>query len=306
VTITAIQHSTIQIAPSHSVNDASFALKDAADRKFTVDLLSYDYNNSDRNRGQRAAGIVFKGDQFEGDMRVLKISSNTDILIEENKMNPNERSKISIRYIDDLVFFKAAQTFNSKVCWSKSSSCRNCPEGEMFRFGVRRGSGRYTYQRDGRTRADVRNINQEHRIINISAERIVRQHFPGAYKEIKKWLRQTAMRVPEFLGGENGLSLEMIVSHNLGNEAHVDQDVADKSVSLWTVGTGTTENPRGSYFVLSYLTCVVQEKLYKGIVVKLRHGCGIEWNGRSIFHSSTSPLNENEEINGFFFGVTRV
>ena len=108
------------------------------------------------------------------------------------------------------------------------------------------------------------------------------------------------MRVPEFLGGENGLSLEMIVSHNLGNEAHVDQDVADKCVSLWTVGTGTTENPRGSYFVLSYLTCVVEGKLYKGIVVKLRHGCGIEWNGRSIFHSSTSPLNTNEEINGFF------
>ena len=306
MTITAIQHSTIQIAPSYSVNDASFASRNVVDRKLTVDLLSHDYNNSDRNRGQRAAGIVFTGDQFEGDTSVWKISSNTDILIDENRMNPNERSKISIRYIDELVFFKAAQTFNSKVCWSKSSSCRNCPEGEMLRFGVRRGSGRYTYQRDGRTRANVRNINEEHRIINISAKTIVRQHFPGAYEEIKKWMRRTAMRVPEFLGGENGLSLEMIVSHNLGNEAHVDQDVADKCVSLWTVGTGTTENPRGSYFVLSYLTCVVEGKLYKGIVVKLRHGCGIEWNGRSIFHSSTSPLNTNEEINGFFFGVTRV
>ena len=69
------------------------------------------------------------------------------------------------------------------------------------------------------------------------------------------------MRVPEFSVEENGLSLEMIVSHNLGNEAHVDQDVADKCVSFWTVGTGTTENPRGSYFFLSYLTCIVEEKL---------------------------------------------
>ena len=92
MTITAIQHSTIQIAPLYSINDPSFGSRDVVDRKLTVDALSHDYNNSDRNRGQRAAGIVFKGDQFEGDTSVWKISSNTDILIEENRMNPNKRT----------------------------------------------------------------------------------------------------------------------------------------------------------------------------------------------------------------------
>lgn len=60
MTITAIQHSTIQIAPSYSVNDASFASRNAVDRKLTVDLLSHDYNNSDRNRGQRAKETSLK------------------------------------------------------------------------------------------------------------------------------------------------------------------------------------------------------------------------------------------------------
>jgi hypothetical protein len=50
----------------------------------------------------------------------------------------------------------------------------------------------------------------------------------------------------------------MIVSHSLGNEAHVDQDIADRCVSIWTVGAGTHENPEGSYFVLPYLTLPVK------------------------------------------------
>ena len=158
---------------------------------------------------------------------------------------------------------------------------------------------------DDNTRVDVRNINEEHRIINISANKIVCQHFPGAYDDIKTWIRRIRMMVPDFLGGVEGLSLEMIVSHNLGVEAHVDQDVGDKCVSIWTVGRDSPDNPRGSYFVLPYLTCVVGEKLYRGIVVKLRHGCTIQWNGRYIFHASTSPMNPHEEINGYFFGITR-
>ena len=70
-------------------------------------------------------------------------------------------------------------------------------------------------------------------------------------------------------------------------------------------GTWNKKDPKGWYFVLPYLSCDYGGKQYKGIVVELSEGCGIEWDGRWIFHSSTSPLKEDVVANGNFFGVTR-
>ena len=71
-------------------------------------------------------------------------------------------------------------------------------------------------------------------------------------------------------------------------------------MSIWTVGTGTTSSPKGWYFVLPYLSCCYEGRQYKGVVVELRDGCAIEWDGRYIFHASTAPLDKGVQVNGNF------
>ena len=71
------------------------------------------------------------------------------------------------------------------------------------------------------TKENKYDINREHRKMNILAKKIVHKHFRQAYIEAKQWNRS----IPKRLGGSDGLSPEMIVSNNLGNECHVDLDL---------------------------------------------------------------------------------
>ena len=286
--------------------DPTFQYADEQLRRRYAEYESNRFNNNDRNRNQRAQHLIYRGDQFLQNNNVLVITCNADIHVIKNRMNEQQTSKIFIRFLCLPDFFAVAQDLNANINWNISGTCRTCPEGNMIHLGCRKGSGRHRYFYYGRTRQNVRGINRYHRTLNILAKQIIRQHFPGAYSEITRWMRFTDTVIPDMLGGSEGFCCEMVVSHNLGNEAHVDQDIADRCVSIWTVGAGTHENPEGSYFLLPYLTCEVGKKQYKGIVVKLRQGCAIEWNGRFIFHASTSPSNPSAVINGNYFGFTKV
>jgi hypothetical protein len=306
VVVYAIQEDTLQITPVHSVKDHMFELASEEFRRQYAEYESRRFNNNDRNRKQRAQHLIYRGYQFEGNNNVLVITKNADIHVTENRMISHQTSILLIRFLSLPDFFAVAQDLNANINWNISGTCRISPEGNMIHLGCRKGSGRHKYYYYCRTRQNLREINRYHSRMNVLAKQIMRQHFPGAYREIRRWMRYTNTKIPFELGGSDGFCCEMIVSHNLGNEAHVDQDIANKCVSIWTVGVGTPENPQGSYFVLPYLTCVVGNKQYRGIVVKLRQGCAIEWNGRYVFHASTSPSDPNAVVNGNFFGVTKV
>ena len=302
--VTATQQKTLQVVPAKKIDDAIFELRNETERKAYVEYESKRYNENDRNRAQKARNCVYRGSQFEGNTDVLVINSDADIHITVNNMNPEETSNIYIRYINAPDFFKAAQQFNKRVNYNISGLCRNCPEGNMVRFGCKSGSGMHRFFLFSRTRKNINGINQFHRIMNIHVKKITQRMFPGVYQEITSWLKFLGEYVPEFLGGEHGFCSQMIVSNNLGCEAHEDQDLADRCFAIWTVGEGTSEDPQGSFFILPYLTCEYDGSQYNGIAIKLRQGCAIEWNGRHIFHASSAPTNPKDVINGNWFGIS--
>jgi hypothetical protein len=50
----------------------------------------------------------------------------------------------------------------------------------------------------------------------------------------------------------------------------------------------------------------VDKKDFAGMAVKLRHGAGIEWDGRHVFQCSTSPKGKTINVQGTFFGITHI
>lgn len=306
VVIRAVQQALLQIVPTKSVSDPAFQTMNKARRREYAEKESKRFNNSDRNRTQRARDCIYVGSQFLGDTNVLRVDFNADIEIIENKLNPTHLSVVGIRYVNAPIFFESSQEFGRRLDWKRSDNCRHCPEGSMLRFGCRLGSGRHVFYCDAKTKYNIRDINKYHKKMNIEAKGIAMDHLPDAYEEISGCIGNSRAAVPDFLGGFDGLSLEMIVSRNLGCESHVDNDLANKCISIWTVARGTDEDPDGSYFILPYLTCEYRDRRYNGIVIKLRQGCAIEWDGRFIFHASSSPSDPLAIIYGNWFGVTRV
>jgi hypothetical protein len=142
--------------------------------------------------------------------------------------------------------------------------------------------------------------------VNVAARTIAKHHFKKAFKDITQVMNFHSIYIASELGGDDGLSCEMVQSqHALVTEPHFDQDCS-KCISIWTVEQGKELNTEGWYFVLPKLTCTVEGRVYSGIAVKLRHGTGIEWDGRCVSHCSTSPNDNTINVHGTFFGITNI
>ena len=112
------------------------------------------------------------------------------------------------------------------------------------------------------------------------------------------------MSIPDHLGGSDGLSPIIVQSqNNLISESHTDLDFS-KCVSFWSFQNTNKVDPEGWYFVLPHITCTIADKVYNGIAIKLKHGVGIEWDGRMIFHASTSPIKKELNVYSTYFGIT--
>ena len=90
----------------------------------------------------------------------------------------------------------------------------------------------------------------------------------------------------------------IVQSRDLINTAHYDVDDTCVSLATWTEKRiGMANN---WYFIMPNITIDGT----KGIVVKLRHGTTIRWDGRSIFHCSTvGSLGYNNNVYGTFYGT---
>ena len=91
----------------------------------------------------------------------------------------------------------------------------------------------------------------------------------------------------------HGPTSKMVVSVNLANSAHYDVKDGSLSVALWV-----EEKPGQSknwYFVLPNMSYGGSD----GVVVKLRHGVVISWDGRSVFHcTSRTDVGEGNSAYG--------
>jgi hypothetical protein len=140
-------------------------------------------------------------------------------------------------------------------------------------------------------------------MVNVAAKSMAKHHIPKAFSNIQSTMKEHRMFIPATIGGKDGLCCKMVQSqHALVIEPHVYLDCS-KCLSIWTVEPGKELKTGGWYFVLPYLTCKVDGKIFSGIVVKLRHGTGIEWDGWYIFHCSASPNDNTINVHGTFFDL---
>lgn len=182
----------------------------------------------------------------------------------------------------------------------KNSNARDSPGGGMLSLGTwkatRFDDGIHTPTKDPK-------IQKGHCSMNKLARSIASKVFPDAFKSITETMTFHKIKIPDFLGGEDGLCHQMVQSgHGFYCEAHFDLDVSDYSFAIWNSEDGS--HPKGWYFLLPDVSGKVNGKEYEGIAIRLRDGVGIEWNGRSLHHCSTSPDNKN--VFGTFFGVMKI
>lgn len=267
-------------------------------------------NNSSCNNKQRPKNITFDGRTIPNTSRLLIVDYDADITV-TNK-HDGETSVVSVRKLDldedaqSGKFVRAALEIARRWDISKANAMRSCPKGGMIRLGTRKGAGFHEFFFDKPTKENEDNINEHHRDVNIAAMGVAKKYFRRAYKSIRNAMKKNGKKVHEDLGGGNGLCDELIQSKNLENEFHVDTDISEYCFSVWTAEKKESDpDPEGWYFIMPYLTGKKDGEKYKGIAIRLRHGVGIEWNGRQVFHCSTAP-NEQIEVHGTYFGVSRI
>ena len=316
--IDAVQTLDPQIIPNRRYVegriDEIFTNQSEERRKVTTMDAADKGTNSSSNYKQRPKDITYSGEATSGSNDIFIIESDTDVSITTEK---GELSTASVRYIETNSgvgsrFALAAREIAKLWSVSDSNCQRSCPRGGMIHLGAKRGAGHKDHFFDGPTMHNINHptsknyngINGHHANANIAANEIAMKHFPGARRSIKKYMGDDKT-MPKVLGGGLGLCDDLMQSKDLENEHHVDCDES-KCLSTWTTESSEhVDDPDWWHFVMPKLTCKIGGKKYKGMAVRLKHGAGIEWHGRKIFHCSTAPTDDRIGVNGTYFGVNR-
>ena len=129
--------------------------------------------------------------------------------------------------------------------------------------------------------------------MDVPCRNYLTTHFPDEYKAIKK-----NQQFPPFKAlGEVGLS-KITVSINLKNSAHFDYRDACNGIATWV--EKVPGEAKGWFFILP--NCTFDKK--RGIVVRLRHGVTISWDGKVLHHCSTVyKLGGNNKQRNSVFGI---
>lgn len=321
--IKAIQDARMQILPDKLFDYKkkkyvrSFECLPYNEKRSVVESLTQKHMYG-HNRNQRPSGAVFSGDYIfksaAGSRPLYIVHFDADILI-SNQMGYDTRCNkvdLKVRYMQECSttikkFHASARRFGCTWEEEIQSTCRRkTVQGRMKSFGAVPGSGQIKVLERMATRTNKNNCNLHHRQLNILAKKIALHHFPDVVKDIENVMNFFNVHTPDSIGGSDGLSCQMIQSqHRLVTEPHVDQDLS-RCLSIWTVEKGSNNNIEGMYFVLPYLRCQVGGISYYGVAVRIEHGVGIEWDGRSIFHCSSLPGGDRANVYGTFFGITEV
>jgi hypothetical protein len=320
ITVHATQKTTYQAVPNVQFNyksqeeEKGYAMKSTEEQRKIVTEASHKSVNGN-NKKQCSRGFYFTVQGLGNDMYFVE--ENHDIYISnemkyEGRMGKN--FSISVRHLNDnnttvQEFVNGAHGLGKTWKEEGNKTNRNVISGAMKHFGTMLGAGDQADFSYAPTMHNKKEVNLWYTKVNVPARTIAKHHFRRAFDDIQSSMKYHGMEITSKIRGKEGLCCEMVQSqHALVTEPHVDYQDHSKCISIWTMEQGKELcNTKGWYFVLPYLTCSVEGRVFSGIAVKLRHGTGIEWDGRSVFHCSTSPKNDNTiNVYGTFFGITRI
>jgi len=91
---------------------------------------------------------------------------------------------------------------------------------------------------------------------------------------------------PKCVGGNKGLTKSINVSVNLANAAHYDMNDESIGAAVWVEKSPHVE--MDVYFIFPNVSVKDStNKMQNGLLIKLKDGCTISWNGNSLGHCTS-------------------
>ena len=324
----------LQIVPDQKKGDKRFSSRSVEQQRNEWEKLTSGRGWNGNNKAQKARGLYYSGEAIRANRKILKIDpwkkgwGDVEIRVKDTAEGKEDHF-VKIHYLspeERVEFGEKANEFADK--WDEKAfgtSSRPCIQGGMVKCGFGNGAGHRPLFYLGGTWDDlysrraksgfVKGITECQKALNVMGKSILQKYFPRAFESIRQTNKDQKMKVPVEIGGDHGMCMNIIQSgsglrkkggpmkgENFTVECHVDsKDLSEYCASIWT--SSDSSDPAGWYFVLPFLTCVHNGVTYEGIAVRLRHGVGIEWAGRNLFHCSTAPDTCGIDVNGTFYGV---
>ena len=229
---------------------------------------------------------------FEGYYKVLDVrefggSINLKIMIQDGEM-----SVLKIRDIgDDSELLQSVKNFNLGMEKSSVARSQSGDSGKMYAFG-------FHNSKDGNYKS-MRNVKMGIKDYSITARKGLEKYFSKEIGEIVAADRGQGIVPTIAMGGEQGVSAYALVSEDLVNAAHYDLDT---SVGISVFNELIPGKASNWNFVLPNTT-LVDGNEKEAVVIKLFDGCAIAWDGRKIFHcTSTKDIGEGNHLYGNYWG----
>jgi len=116
---------------------------------------------------------------------------------------------------------------------------------------------------------------------------------------------------PSYLGGDNGISLSINVSHNFANSSHYDSLDYGPSIVLWVLDDEASQNCDQYLIFNNIIETVGNIQNKKGVMIKICDGMLMSFQGSSLRHgttirqdSATGLLCPKGNIYRIHFGLT--
>ena len=116
---------------------------------------------------------------------------------------------------------------------------------------------------------------------------------------------------PTYLGGNNGISLSINISHNFANSSHYDSLDYGPSIVMWVMDNAAWTNC-DQYLVFNNIVETIDNKVVKeGVMIKISDGMIMSFQGNTLRHgttirrdSSTGELCPSGNVYGIHFGLS--
>lgn len=230
-------------------------------------------------------GLIWDGRDVDFQIWSMQQQRVVDANHINNHPIPFTLSSLSVRYVNTLKYGSLLQKCNqlgTHHIRRKYTSTRATPFGKMV------GTGQHV----ARGQSIISSFKKDKDFDTEACSDLCREM--AAYLETELPHQVIAMRAAErsfglhpdiTMGGELGVTASMDQSIDIGNNSHYDVGDASVSHSMWSeTHPGTATN---WWFVLNNVRVFHNGKTYDGLLIKLRHGTSIVWDGRVIRHCTS-------------------
>jgi hypothetical protein len=142
------------------------------------------------------------------------------------------------------------------------------------------------------------------RDVCIEVGEVAKELFPPVVSAIRHTERLYGIGPAYALGGERGISSEVVMSVDLAGPSHMDTRDGSVCLVIWHEQKHDPPTANNWKFMMPNLTVQEGSMTWKGVALKISHGTAIVFDGRDIRHctAKTEP-GEGNNTHGLYCGV---